>query len=757
MASEEGNDLVINDVDDEPTQSPSDQPEKPSTPPEKPSTPPEKPSTPLEKPSTPPEKPSTPPEKPSPPAVVATTKKAAWNDDGNDYDKIPPEEIRWTPEWKERWRKLLRMQLSGWTSVSTLHGVIYIGEAGRHWFERLIWFVVVCTCSGVCVFLISEIWIRWLTQPTITTVERTDYEVWNIFYPGVSFCSNNKMDTNAWEIFERKRRADWDSGKTQEVYAKRNINFTDYDAYIQALYLAMNAGIMYDTEPQRFEDEFSDDARLIVNGPEKVYFPVWFTEVLQQCNEMIFMCIWQAEILPNCSSYFHIQKTDDGYCCTFNAEKISRFFITRPKFKGKLTGGYVEGTDTDPRDPNGKIEKLKRTNSAMTKLGFTVLLNPGARNYMDAVKNDYVGWKILAHNPLNFAEVSGKGFSVNSGAETFISIRSQVTLSTDPVFSMDIRKRRCLMADEDLTIFPDVKRQMFQYYTRRTCVLECLSTAIMDRCGCLPYFYPDFGEVWGAHPELGHPDWADTTCNETGYLCVSAYAEATKSKEDREAGNSFSHSFTGQDDDVEVIDPWAPPETTEDPLLYDYDPDDRAISSTDCDCPSDCEETIYFMEMTQSRNEKKRSSFYKKMRGDNGHGPVNNWCRQPVCQINEAIKNNDSWTSESGRTYNGSDLQTFQDDLYEFGTIAHLFFKDMGVVKYRKDEMYSAIDLIAQFGGLVGLCVGFSLISILEFFYWFTMRLWIDERKRKKDKVKDIEQEKMKNKLEALATGLKED
>ena len=143
MASEEGNDLVINDVDDEPTQSPSDQPEKPSTPPEKPSTPPEKPSTPpekpstpLEKPSTPPEKPSTPPEKPSPPAVVATTKKAAWNDDGNDYDKIPPEEIRWTPEWKERWRKLLRMQLSGWTSVSTLHGVIYIGEAGRHWFER---------------------------------------------------------------------------------------------------------------------------------------------------------------------------------------------------------------------------------------------------------------------------------------------------------------------------------------------------------------------------------------------------------------------------------------------------------------------------------------------------------------------------------------------------------------------------------------------------------------------------------------------
>ena len=115
MASEEGNNLVINDVDDEPTPS-TEQPEKPSTPPEKPSTPPTKPSPPLA-------------------AVPASTKKA-WNEDGNYGEKIPPEDIRWTPEWKERWRKLLRMQLSGWTSVSTLHGVIYIGEAGRHWFER---------------------------------------------------------------------------------------------------------------------------------------------------------------------------------------------------------------------------------------------------------------------------------------------------------------------------------------------------------------------------------------------------------------------------------------------------------------------------------------------------------------------------------------------------------------------------------------------------------------------------------------------
>ena len=31
---------------------------------------------------------------------------------------------------------------------------------------------------------------------------------------------------------------------------------------------------------------------------------------------------------------------------------------------------------------------------------------------------------------------------------------------------------------------------------------------------------------------------------------------------------------------------------------------------------------------------------------------------------------------------------------------------------------------IAQVGGLMGLCLGFSLLSAIELFYWFTFRLF---------------------------------
>ena len=51
------------------------------------------------------------------------------------------------------------------------------------------------------------------------------------------------------------------------------------DAYIDGLTWALNAAIFFDTQPERFEDESSDDARKILNGPEKSRFPVWMTEV----------------------------------------------------------------------------------------------------------------------------------------------------------------------------------------------------------------------------------------------------------------------------------------------------------------------------------------------------------------------------------------------------------------------------------------------------------------------------------------------
>ena len=47
--------------------------------------------------------------------------------------------------------------------------------------------------------------------------------------------------------------------------------------------------------------------------------------------------------------------------------------------------------------------------------------------------------------------------------------------------------------------------------------------------------------------------------------------------------------------------------------------------------------------------------------------------------------------------------------------------------------IYDLCDL-AAFGGMVGLCIGFSILSGLEIIYWFTFRLCLEIQKRKKKK-----------------------
>ena len=63
------------------------------------------------------------------------------------------------------------------------------------------------------------------------------------------------------------------------------------------------------------------------------------------------------------------------------------------------------------------------------------------------------------------------------------------------------------------------------------------------------------------------------------------------------------------------------------------------------------------------------------MRGDYGNGKFNNFCKNIVCEIDYAVNNNKSWTSATGRVYNGTDLVKYQEELYELGGIVHLYFK----------------------------------------------------------------------------------
>ena len=45
----------------------------------------------------------------------------------------------------------------------------------------------------LCGYMIWPIYTKWQENPTITSIASTNYAIWNIHFPAVTICSNNKV------------------------------------------------------------------------------------------------------------------------------------------------------------------------------------------------------------------------------------------------------------------------------------------------------------------------------------------------------------------------------------------------------------------------------------------------------------------------------------------------------------------------------------------------------------------------------------
>ncbi|PSN34460.1 hypothetical protein C0J52_20178 [Blattella germanica] len=78
-----------------------------------------------------------------------------------------------------------------------------------------------------------------------------------------------------------------------------------------------------------------------------------------------------------------------------------------------------------------------------------------------------------------------------------------------------------------------------------------------------------------------------------------------------------------------------------------------------------------------------------------------------------------AWSSALGidnRTTNGNDTEDMVSSVA-------FYYKDNQFVTSHRSELYGPIDFLASCGGLLGLYLGFSFLSLVEIIYFFTMRL----------------------------------
>ena len=75
---------------------------------------------------------------------------------------------------------------------------------------------------------------------------------------------------------------------------------------------------------------------------------------------------------------------------------------------------------------------------------------------------------------------------------------------------MTLKRRDCILVNENFNN-TNIKMDAFKEYTRSSCLLECRAREMQKRCGCLPYYMPNFAKVWKRN----------TLCNRTGLECLN--------------------------------------------------------------------------------------------------------------------------------------------------------------------------------------------------------------------------------------------
>ncbi|GLG96269.1 uncharacterized protein GBIM_03069 [Gryllus bimaculatus] len=82
-------------------------------------------------------------------------------------------------------------------------------------------------------------------------------------------------------------------------------------------------------------------------------------------------------------------------------------------------------------------------------------------------------------------------------------------------------------------------------------------------------------------------------------------------------------------------------------------------------------------------------------------------------------------------------------------SILFVYYKDPLFIPIRRVEVFGTTDLLASMGGLMGLCMGISLLSVIEFFYWMLIRPFCQRIKQSNPQLRSIRKAFTKDNVEA--------
>lgn len=376
----------------------------------------------------------------------------------------------------------------------------------------------------------------------------------------------------------------------------------------EILELIAQLGDLYNSMYKFREQRHKELNRLLLDFYKGTYdISALMKKLTPQCSDMLLKCFFNGQ-QQNCSEIFSFEKTQDGYCCTFN---------------------YLRQDDEDFENVPLKVMPVKDLG---IERGLTVVMEPYLDDYFYSFL-PIIGWKVTMFNPTDYPDNISGGVTevlVSPLLESYLEIEAVSFYSTNQTKSYPIPKRKC--------IFPNELRTRYGAYSYSDCLVDCREQQIWNDCKCIPFYFSTKTKGSSRHERR--------TCTLNDVSCLHDH----RSK-------------------------W----------LTVFPHDDDALNSTvdkskslHCgNCYPTCHDITYALHSSFSRMKR---GFYK----------------------TRLLKN----------------VEVVDQ------SIIHVYFSKYGSVRLKQDIAYTWYELLSDIGGICGVFIGFSLISVVELVYFIALLLF---------------------------------
>ncbi|XP_052125408.1 pickpocket protein 28-like [Frankliniella occidentalis] len=373
-------------------------------------------------------------------------------------------------EEEDEEQPLAEKRVSTWKQFcrsAGIHGLHYLARDGSSKLERTFWAFCLLVSLGGCCALLSRMYYRWESTPSISTSEIRVQPLFELPMPAVTICPELKIKRSALDGME---------GNETVAQLEQGLNSM----------LCENTSI-----PESMKTIGKDQLDFLVDvAPKFSDFVFGFRR-----KNMFYSSLQGDEDgFAVGEEFWQPILTDEGLCYTINLLTPAELFkedtaqrvpphpdppnVTRLTADGwdPVTGYATDKFNMSADDSYPVRAKRNALN------GFFVAMCVPETDMDYSCRGPLQGFKAVLHSPTELPHMQDS-VRVQLGEETLMQILPYTTSTSTELAGLDPFRRGCYFPGE---------RQLrhFEVYTQNNCELECAANASHKACGCVSFYMP---------------------------------------------------------------------------------------------------------------------------------------------------------------------------------------------------------------------------------------------------------------------------